>query len=209
MVGPLGQIVQPLLQEKPFLFKMIAVSMKIHGDRLSVDEDSFRERVGQKKTIPAVEDLFPGGTEGNGDHRPSRQPGQFDNADLDPASGAPRSIRNEHHNRPVLECPKHVFEGGKPFPGGRSKDRLKTKPLEGLSYDLTVPMRRDKETYFQALMLVSEGHHQKPSMPEGANDNLAFFKNRFRNIQVYRFKAHGHAKDLDDPVSQPRTEPSH
>jgi len=41
MVGPLGQIVKPLLQEQPFFFKMIAVSMKIHGDRLSVDEDSF------------------------------------------------------------------------------------------------------------------------------------------------------------------------
>jgi hypothetical protein len=41
MVGPLGQVVKPLLQEEPFFFKMIAVSMKIHGDRLSVNEDSF------------------------------------------------------------------------------------------------------------------------------------------------------------------------
>jgi hypothetical protein len=41
MVGPLGQVVKPFLQEEPFFFKVIAVSMKIHGDRLSVDEDSF------------------------------------------------------------------------------------------------------------------------------------------------------------------------
>jgi hypothetical protein len=41
MVGPLGQVIKPLLQEEPFFFKMIAVCVKIHSDRLSVDEDSF------------------------------------------------------------------------------------------------------------------------------------------------------------------------
>jgi hypothetical protein len=210
MVGPLSELIELFLQESPFFLKMVAIPVGINKHRLSVDKDPFRERVREKKAIPGVEDFFSGGTEGQRDHRPSRQSGQFNDTHLDAMTGSPRSVRNEGNRRSILLGPEHVLEGGKSFPGRGPRDGLKAKPLKGLSNHLTIPVRGDEETEFHhALKLVSEGYHQKPSMPEGANDSVSFIQKRSQKLRVDHFKPQGEAECFDRPVSQPRCEPGH
>jgi len=185
---------------------MGAIPIGIHLNGFSPDEDSARKRIGEKETIPCIKNGLLGGTKGDRNDWFPRQSGQFNHTDLDFVTRSSWSIWNDHDIRSILKGFDHILEARETFASAWAQDWIEAKRHHSPSNDLAIPMRGDEETQLPSLITV--GHHQKPSMPEGDNERDPFFPKRSRRFWIDHFHPYGPTQDPHGPMDEWWTQPS-